>query len=162
MKRIGVFVDLSNLYFCIGKKYRGKKLDYKRYYDFIADLGTITVARAYGAAMGNEADRFITKLKAIGFDTHYKTPREFKDADEGRVRRKADWDVGIAVDIIKLADRLDTLVLGSADGDMAPVVAWCMDRGVKVIVIASTISDDLKNSSNEFIEIPESLLEGAK
>lgn len=162
MKRIGVFVDVSNLYFCIGKRYRGKKLDYKKYHSFVADLGEVTIARAYGAAMGNEADRFIAKLHAIGFETRYKTPREFKEADEGRVRRKADWDVGIAIDIVRTAPKLDTIVLGSADGDMEPIVSWCKELGIKVIVLASTISDDLKKTAYECIEIPESLLEGAR
>jgi len=157
MKRIGIFADVSNLYYCISKKYRGKKLDYRKYYEFVADIGEISQAIAYGAQIGNEAAGFIHALKAVGFQAKYKTPKQYND--ENRTRRKADWDVGITIDVVNMAPRLDVIVLGSADGDLAPLVHWCRQKGIDVIIIACGISRELKDMSNEFIEIPESLLE---
>ena len=40
-KRIGMFVDISNLYYCVGKKFPGRKLDYRKYKRFVEDLGEI-------------------------------------------------------------------------------------------------------------------------
>ena len=59
MKRIGVFVDVSNIYYCIGKKYEYRKLDYRKYLDFITDLGELVKVIAYGSQMSNEAAGFI-------------------------------------------------------------------------------------------------------
>jgi len=157
MKRIGIFADVSNLYYCIGKHYGGKKLDYKKYYDFIVELGEIKLATAYGAQIGNESANFIYCLKQIGFTPKYKCPKSYNNDKE--LKRKADWDVGIAIDIVNTVDRLDIIVLGSADGDLCPVVEWAQLKGVKVIILACGISRDLKNLVSEYIEIPETMLE---
>lgn len=156
-KRIGVFVDVSNLYYCIGKKYKERKLDYKKYWEFIKELGDIQQAIAYGAQINNEASNFIYCLKQIGFQAKYKTPKSY--SHQPNFKRKADWDVGLAIDIVNMIDRFDMIILGTADGDLTPAVEWAQQRGVDVVVFACGISRDLKNIARQFIEIPESLLE---
>lgn len=160
MNRIGVFVDVSNLYYCIKKKYNGRKLSYKKYLDYVKDLGTVVKATAYGCRINDEAKGFIFCLKETGFETKFKTVKTFS-RDTG-VQRKADWDVGIAIDIVRTIKEFDMIVLGTADGDLEPVVDWCMENAVDVIVVACGISRDLKKRATEFIEIPESLLEDKK
>jgi uncharacterized LabA/DUF88 family protein len=157
MKRIGVFVDVSNIYYCVGKKYEYRKLDYRKYLDFIRDFGELTKVIAYGSQLSNEAAGFIHCLEKTGFQTKFKTVKSFSSDDT--LKRKADWDVGIAMDIVSMIDRFDMIVLGSADGDLEPVVDWAIRRGVDVVVLACGISRDLKEQATKFIEIPESLLE---
>jgi len=160
MRKLGVFVDLSNLYFCVGKRYKGRKIDYRAYINYLKDIGTVELAYAYGTQRrANEAELFYKTLKEIGFYVKNKQVKEYLDADKGRSRSKADWDVGMAIDILSMSDRFNTLVLGSADGDLEPVVNWCVNKGICVIVMATGISGDLKDRANESIEIPESLLE---
>lgn len=159
MKRIGLFVDVSNLYYCIGKKFEKRKLDYRKYLEFVQDFGEIVQAIAYGSQINNEAQGFIHCLEKIGFTAKFKGVKSFENDSRTALRRKADWDVGIAIDIVNMVERLDMVILGSADGDLEPVVEWCMRRGVDVIILACGISRDLKNSSKQYIEIPESLLE---
>lgn len=159
-KRLGIFADVSNLYYCINKKYPNRKLDYRKYYKFIKDLGEVNVAIAYGAQLANQATGFIYVLKQIGFQTKFKTPKTYINEDIGlTVKRKADWDVGITMDIVQTIDRIDMIILGSGDGDMLAVVEWAISKGVDVVVIATGISKDLKEKATKFIEIPESLLE---
>ena len=43
MKNIGIFVDISDIYQSVGQKYPGKRVDYKRYYEFIEDLWKATL-----------------------------------------------------------------------------------------------------------------------
>ena len=161
MKRIGMFVDVSNLYYCVNKKFGKRKLDYRKYMQFVEDLGQIQKAIAYGAQMSNQARGFILCLKEIGFETKYKTPKTYHG--EGTdIKRKADWDVGIAMDMVNMIDRFDMIVLGSGDGDMLPVVEWATRQGVDVVILACTISRDLKDHATTCIEIPESLLETPK
>lgn len=157
-KRVGVFADVSNLYYSIAKKFDNSKLNYRAYMKFIKPLGTITRSIAYGAQREGEAQDFINYLKSVGFLIKYKAPKTYYN--EGQLRRKADWDVGIAVDMIDavLGDDVDLIVLASADGDMTPVVQWVQRRGVKCIVFGCGISHDLKTCASESIEIYEGLL----
>ena len=160
MKRIGIFVDVSNLYYCIGKKYEYRKLDYRKYLDFVTDFGELVKVIAYGSQLSNEAAGFIHCLEKTGFQTKFKTVKTFNSENE--LRRKADWDVGIAMDIVNMIDRFDMIILGTADGDLEPVVDWAIRRGVDVVILACGISRDLKEKATQFIEIPESLLEDKK
>jgi len=154
-KQIGFFADVSNLYYCINKKFNNKKLNYTKYMEFISDLGDIIVANAYGAQIDNEAVAFINHLKESGFAPKYKTPKTFND--KGKIRRKADWDVGIAVDVVDNIEDIDFIVLGTADSDFKPLVDWILDQDKEVIIFACNISKDLHKA--KCIEIPESLLE---
>ena len=160
MKRVGVFVDVSNIYYCVGKKYEYRKLSYQKYLDFIQDFGELTKVIAYGSQLSNEAAGFIHCLQKTGFQTKFKAVKSYSNDQE--LRRKADWDVGIAMDIVSMIDRFDMIVLGTADGDLEPVVDWAIRRGVDVIILACGISRDLKEKATQYIEIPESLLEDAK
>ncbi len=160
MKRIGVFVDVSNLYYCVGKKFLKRKLDYRKYLHFVADIGEVVKAVAYGSQVGEEAKGFIYCLNETGFQTKFKAVKSYHE--EAGLRRKADWDVGIAIDIVRMIERFDMVILGTADGDLEPIVDWCMDQGVDVLVLACGISKDLKDRATSFIEIPESLLEEKK
>jgi uncharacterized LabA/DUF88 family protein len=149
--RLGIFIDLSNLYYCVGKKYR-RKVDYRKYMAFLADLGTPTITRAYGAQIKTEACQFIEALHKAGIDHRYKKPRSFPNGT-----RKADWDIGICIDAIRTMDQWDTLVIGSADGDMLPLLEYIAEHGKKIIILASGIATELRSFVH--IEIPESLLE---
>ena len=160
-KRIGIFVDVSNLYYCVRNKYGKRKLDYRKLYDYIKDLGDITVANAYGAQMDSEAKPFISALRAIGYLPKYKQLKVYDNNDQGR-RFKANWDVGICIDIVTTLVNLDVIVLCSADGDFKPVVDYVMSQGKSVVIIASSISKDLRDNCTQAIEIPESLVEDSE
>lgn len=159
-RKIGLFVDISNVYYCVGKKYDGRKVNYYAYMEYVQSLGNITKAYAYGSQMGSEATKFIGRLEHIGFTARYKKPKTYHGPDE--FRRKADWDVGIAVDMISMINEYDTVLLASADGDMVPAVKFLIDRQKKVIVLACGISKDLRYAATDCIEIPESMLEKTK
>ena len=157
MKKIGFFVDVSNLYYCVAKHFRGRRLDYRHYYKFVQDFGEVVTAIAYGAEKGDEALKFKRVLRNIGFEPKYK---EVREVDHDRL--KADWDVGITIDIVLEEPDLDIIILGSADGALEPLVTWCIEQDKKVIIIACGISRDLKEVATEAIEIPESLVEPFK
>ena len=154
--RIGIFIDVSNLYYCVGKKFN-RKLDYKKYYTYVEQLGDIKQAIAYGAQLKNEARGFIHCLEEVGFTPKYKKPKIFHN--DGKVRHKADVDVDIAMDIVRKINSLDLIILGCADSDLAPVVDWSQECGVNVIVLATGIAHELRTAAYSSIEIPESFLE---
>lgn len=158
-KRIGIFMDVSNLYYSTINKFKGRKLNYRKYLDYIKDLGIIVQSIAYGAQLKDEAKSFISCLSNMGFEIKYKKPKTW--VNDGVIKRKADWDVGIAIDIVRLHQNFDLIVLGTADGDMAPVVKWLLEKGIKVIILGSGISTELMDLTR-CIEIPESFMEGVK
>jgi len=159
-KKIGVFVDVSNLYYCLRKKYSGKKLNYKKYWDYIASLGEISIANAYGAQINNQAEGFLRRLKQIGFTPKYQTPKSF--IGDGKITKKADHDVRITVDILEDSHDLDIIVIGSADSDFVPVVKKLKEQNKRVIIFACKISSDFENLGELCVEIPESFLEDKK
>lgn len=162
MKKVGVFIDVSNLYFCIDNKFKGRKVNYQVYLDYCRDLGDILQAIVYGAELNDEAIEFKFKLKEMGFITKFKEPKIYRNRT-GETKRKADWDVGIAMDIVDRIDQLDIIVLGTADGDLTPLVEWCIRKSKIVIIIASGISRELRECATKAVEIPESfLIEGVK
>lgn len=150
MKRVGIFVDVNDIYFHVSRQYRNRKLSYARYRNFVADFGEVIQAVAYGSQLSNEAAGFIRALKKANFQTKYKTAEKGYDAD---------WNVGITIDIVQMAPRLDIVVLGSCDNNLEPLVSWCVRQGISVYVIACNTGAALKASATECIEIPESLLE---
>jgi len=153
MKKMGLYVDVSNLYYCLFNNLHGK-LNYAELLAFIEPLGTLVLAKAYGAQVKNEADSFIAKLEKLGFETYYKEPKYYNAKHTG----KADWDVGIAVSIIEDLAQLDIVVLATADGDMTPLAEYVISQGKDIIVIGSNISQELQEACTTYIEIPSSFV----
>ena len=155
-KRVGVFVDVSNLYHCV-KNHLNGKLDYQKLLDLCKTFGELNPAIAYGAQFDRESERFKKMLQHVGFIPKYKTIKQYASSD-GTVKRKADHDVTIAVDVMAILPMLDILILGSGDGDLVPLVQHAISKGVEVIIIACGVSNDLKETANKTIEITEELL----
>jgi uncharacterized LabA/DUF88 family protein len=204
--KMGIFVDISNIYYCVGKRF-SRKVNYEKYLQVAVGENTVFRAYAYGAQYGTEANRFLDCLRGFGYTPRYKKPKEFDnpdykidleifDAAYERIRsiievagiepppldfdlqrmkesmeavkrvlrgkkdiRKADWDVGLAIDVVRIVDRVDQVVIGSADGDLAPLVEWVKEQGCRCIVFACNISRELRDVADEVIEIDDALLE---
>ena len=154
---IGVFVDTSDLYHKIRRKFEGGKLCYEDYYEKAMTFGEVQQAFAYGMQTENEADGFITCLKMTGFDVRFKRPQILKIGD--REIKRCEWGVKITVDIAKTITHLNTIVLGISNPDYIPLIHWVKDQGVRVIILASCIPRSLREVADEAIEIDENLLE---
>lgn len=168
MKKLLVVADISNIYYCTQKKF-GRKLDYSKFLDEIKDpefgVGKpyeIYRAIAYGSEMFNEATGFKNHLRKLGFEIKYKTPKIYPSEIAGRENRKADWDVGIAVDVIRILPSVDIVVFATADGDLAPCLEYVESVGKKNFVFGSGISSDLRSLADIWIEISEHHLESPR
>ncbi len=153
---IGIFVDISDIYHKVNRKFGGK-VDYFRYMDTVIDEDKVYRAYAYGSQRGKEAVGFITCLRKCGFEPKYKAPKIVVVGD--REIKHCDWGICIAVDIIHLIDKLDTIILGTSNPDFIPLIQLCQDRGKKVIVFACCVPVSLREAANEVIEINQSMLE---
>lgn len=157
-KRLGIYVDISNLYYTIEKTYK-KKIDYKKYLEFLADLGEVKFAIAYVSVLGTQSDGFLHALQELGFELRARVPKVY-NMPGGGIKRKCDHDVYMALDMVDRLSQMDLCVLGSADGDMTCAVDWLRVRNVPTVIFASGISAELAKSAKSAIEIPPSILIG--
>lgn len=154
--KIGLFVDVGNLYYCCGKKFH-KKVNYEKLLAKIKELGDVVRAVAYGSQKEQEAKGFISCLKFMGFEVKFKAP---KIATVGEKQlRLISWNVDIALDIIKSLDRYDKVVICSADANLAPLVAYIRERGLQCTIVAIGVSKELKITATNFIELEEGIAE---
>lgn len=152
-RRIGLFVDISELYNNISRTFNQYKLDYEKYYEYVADLGTIQSAIAYGSQKYNEAEGFRYCLTQIGFETKYKRPKLKPPGT-----RRVNWNVEMTLDIVDRIERFDCLIIGSSDKELLPLVEWAKMKGLTVIILACDVGKSLNKTASRVIEIPHTLL----
>jgi len=142
-QRVGIFIDTQNLYHSAKNLYHAKVNFKQVMQDAVAGRALIR-AVAYVITTESEDEKsFFEALEKLGIETKTKDLQIFFGG-----AKKADWDVGIAVDAIKLAPKLDTIVLISGDGDFIPLVEYLRtNEGCQIEVMAFG-----KSSSSKLIE----------
>ncbi len=97
-----------------------------------------------------DEEKFFKALQEQGFKTKSKKLQIFAGG-----HKKADWDVGISIDAIKMSKQLDVVVLVTGDGDFIPLVEYLQYHGVLVEVIAfeKTTSSKLIEKVDDFIDL---------
>lgn len=127
-QRVGVFVDVQNLYYSARAMYESN-VHFGRVLE--AAVKGRQLIRAFAYVIKSEAPKeqgFFEALEKAGFEVCSKDIQVFTDG-----QKKGDWDVGIAVDAIKTADRLDTIVIASGDGDFVPLINYLKEnKGCRV------------------------------
>ena len=147
MEKVAVFVDGANLYHSIKSYYKGV-LDYGVLLD--AAVGGRKLLRAtFYIVEKQEADdsgasgarSFVYNLNKFGYKVRSKplVVHESLSAEGERVvSHKGDWDMGIVVDMMRLADHTDAYVLVSGDGDYVEAVEYLQsEKGLRVEVISA-------------------------
>ena len=154
-QRIGVFVDVQNLFYS-AKTLHNAKIDFKKLLDKAVGPRILTRAVAYIVQKaGINQTAFIEALRRSGFEVKSK---DLKIRADGTA--KGDWDMGIAIDGIAIARKLDTIVLVSGDGDFVPLVEMLKAEGCRVEVISfrRSTASELIHAANLYTEIDEKLL----
>ena len=112
MKKIGVFVDVQNIYYTTRDAFC-RQFNYRELWRRISEEGEIVVANAYAIQRNNDKQiRFQQALMHLGFTVKLKPYIQRRDGSA-----KGDWDVGITIDALDAMDKIDELVLLSGDGD---------------------------------------------
>lgn len=181
-QRVGVFIDIQNLYHSAKNLYNAR-VNYKELLRHLLAGRKLIRAIAYvvksegivegvGSAqptvqrteerrergLSTEAS-FFEALKQAGLELRSKDLQVYPGG-----MKKADWDVGMAVDSIRMATGLDTIILVTGDGDFIPLVdylRWGLGREVEVAAFSRTASGKLKEVADRFVaieEVPRSLI----
>jgi uncharacterized LabA/DUF88 family protein len=161
-QRVGVFIDTQNLYHSARNLYQARVNFGAVLKDAVAGRKLVrAVAYVITTEAGDEKN-FFEALSKLGIETKTKDLQIFAGG-----AKKADWDVGLAVDAIKMSPRLDSVVIISGDGDFIPLVEYLQTIGVQVEVVSfgKSTSGKLREAVDDFVDLslnPRKYLIGTK
>ena len=151
-QRVAILIDVQNFY------HSAKNL-YKRRVNFKEVLREAVAGRQLIRAFAyvvrtetGEEKTFFEALEKLGVEMRVKDLQIFYGG-----AKKADWDVGIAIDAVRLSKMVDVIVLMSGDGDFIPLIDYLKNQGVQgeVMAFGKSASSRVKESADEFVDLSE-------
>jgi uncharacterized LabA/DUF88 family protein len=149
-QRVGVFIDVQNMYYS-AKNLFHSKVNFGNIVKEAAAGRKLIRAIAYVVSTESKEEQpFFDALYNLGIETKERPLQIFYGGE-----KKADWDVGITVDAIRLSPSLDTIVLVSGDGDYLPLVEYLQNQGkqVEVMAFGNTSSSRLREEADDFTDL---------
>ncbi len=151
-QRVGIFIDVQNLYHSARNIYHGR-VNYAELIKNLVDGRELIRSIAYvvksDTAVGEAS--FFEALEKAGLELRMKDLQMWADGT-----KKADWDVGMAVDAIRMAESLDAIILVTGDGDFIPLVEylkWGKGTFVEVAAFGKSASSKLQEVADKFTNI---------
>ena len=151
-QRVGVLIDVQNLYHSAKNLYQAR-VNFREILKLAVGQRNLIRAFAYVVrTKTGEEKPFFDALTKLGIEMRIRDLQEFYGG-----LKKADWDVGISIDAVKIAPNIDAIVLASGDGDFIQLVEYLKNQGKRVEVIAfgRSASARLKEVADEFIDLEE-------
>ncbi|MBI5392613.1 NYN domain-containing protein [Candidatus Woesearchaeota archaeon] len=161
-QKVLVLFDVQNLYYSAKHLYN-TKVNFKAILDKAVSGRKLIRAIAYVITTENKEETvFHEALESIGIEVKAKEIQIFYGG-----AKKGDWDIGIAMDAVRIASKVDTVVVVSGDGDFKDLLAYLKSHGCRTEVIAfgKTASRFIKDEADDFIDLeksPEHFLFGMK
>ncbi|MEH6485783.1 MULTISPECIES: NYN domain-containing protein [Pseudomonas] len=156
MKKIAVFADVQNLYYTVRQAY-GCHFNYAALWAQVSQRGEIVEAYAYAIDRGDpKQQQFQQILRNLGFTVKLKP---FIQRSDGSA--KGDWDVGITIDIMDAAPRVDEIVLASGDGDFDMLLDKVRSRdGVEAVAygVPGMTAQSLVRAASVYVPVEGQLL----
>lgn len=156
-ERIGVYVDIQNVYYGAKDNFK-RKIDFKKLTESIVRGRKLVTANAYLVHADNDNSSFVNFMKQTGYNI---ISKDLKKRSDGSA--KGNLDIEMTIDIMLAKDKLDTVVLVSGDGDFVALVELLKSQNIQVEVysfsnIRNVTSQELKNVASKFFEIDETYL----
>jgi uncharacterized LabA/DUF88 family protein len=149
-QRVAVFIDTQNMYHS-AKHVFNSKVSFSALVEAVVGSRMISRAIAYVAkSKGGDESAFFEALLASGIELKIKDVQEFASG-----AKKADWDVGMAVDAISISSKVDVIVLATGDGDFVPLVEYLKAHGVicEVAAFAESTNARLREVADAFTDL---------
>jgi uncharacterized LabA/DUF88 family protein len=149
-QKVGIFIDTQNLYHSARSLFNAN-VNYKSLVESAVLGRRLIRAFAYVIkAESNDESKFFEALAEMGIELKIKDLQVFYNGE-----KKADWDVGIAMDIVRMSEKLDAVVLVSGDGDFTEVLKYVRSRGLRAEVMAfrKTTSSKLLEETDSFTDL---------
>ena len=152
-QRVGIFIDTQNLYHSAKNLYKTKVNFGQVVKEALAGRQLIRAMAYVVTTESGEEKGFFEALAKLGIETKTKDLQIFYGG-----AKKADWDVGMAIDAVAMAPKLDALILATGDGDFVPLVEYLqLTQGcqVEVISFGKSTSGKLREAADDFIDMCE-------
>lgn len=150
-QRVGVFIDVQNLYYSARNLFQCK-VDFGNVVsDALSDRQLIRAIAYVVRTESEEEQSFFEALYNLGIETREKDLQVYNGGN-----KKADWDVGLTIDAVRLASTLDAIVIASGDGDYIQLVEYLQKSTGKQVEIASfgsSTSSALIQQADGFIDL---------
>src|SRR3990167_11499286 len=150
-QRVGVFIDVQNLYYSAKNLY-GRKVNFGNIVKAAVLNRQLIRAIAYVVRTESKEEMpFFDALYNLGIEKREKDLQIFYSG-----MKKADWDVGLTVDAIRLAPSLDAVILVSGDGDYVPLIEYLQKstgKQVEVVSFRETTSSRLIEATDDFLDL---------
>lgn len=150
-QRVAVFIDVQNMYYSARNLFNAKVNFGNIVREAVAGRNLVRAIAYVVSTKTGEEKPFFEALEKAGIQTKEKELQEFFGG-----AKKADWDVGIAVDMIKLASKVDAIVLVSGDGDFQSVTEYISNTHgclVEVMAFGETMSSKLREAVDDFTDL---------
>lgn len=151
-QRVGVFIDTQNMYYSARYLFK-RKVNFKNIVEDATAGRKLIRATAYVVRTKTAEEKpFFDALQKAGIELRQKDLMEYFSG-----QKKADWDVGLAIDVVRMLDMLDVVVLVSGDGDFIPLAEFAQSRGrtVEVMAFGETTSSALVAVVDDYINFSE-------
>jgi uncharacterized LabA/DUF88 family protein len=152
-QRVGVFIDTQNIYHSAKNLYHSKVNFGQIVKDTVGDRSLIRAMAYVITTEAGDEKAFFEALTKMGIETKTKDLQIF-----GSGAKKADWDVGMAIDAVKMAPKLDSVILVTGDGDFVPLVEYLqVNEGcqVEVVSFGKSSSSKLREVVDDFFDLDE-------
>jgi uncharacterized LabA/DUF88 family protein len=152
-QRVGIFIDTQNLYHSAKNLYKSKVNFGNVVKEALAGRQLIRAVAYVIRTEGDEEKGFFEALNKLGIETKVKDIRVFAGG-----AKKADWDLGMAIDAIAMSEKLDAVVLATGDGDFVPLVEYLkytQGTQVEAIAFGKSAATSLREAVDDFIDLCE-------
>lgn len=150
-QRVGIFIDTQNLYHSAKNLY-GAKVNFGQVVkDALAGRLLIKATAYVITTESGDEKSFFQALEKMGITTKTKNLQIFAGG-----AKKADWDVGMAIDAVAAGSKLDAVVLVTGDGDFIPLVQYLRtthDCQMEVVSFRKSTSAKLIEAADDFIDL---------
>lgn len=151
-QRVAIFIDAQNLYHSAKNLYKAKVNFGAVVKEALAGRTLVRSVAYVITTESGEEQGFFDALTKLGIETKTKDLQIFYGG-----AKKADWDVGMAVDAIKMAPKVDAVILATGDGDFIPLAEYLKMNGCQVEVVAfgKSSSSKLRETVDDFVDMDE-------
>jgi uncharacterized LabA/DUF88 family protein len=150
-QRVGIFIDTQNIYHSAKNLYHSKA-NFGAIIKEVLDGRTLVRAIAYVATTETgEEKNFFEALSKVGIETRTKPLQIFAGG-----AKKANWDIDLAMDAVKLASKLDTIIIVSGDGDFVSLIEYLQNTHgtqVEVVAFGKSASAKLIEATDDFFDL---------
>ncbi len=150
-QRVGIFIDTQNIYHS-AKNIHHAKANFGAIVKDALDGRVLVRAIAYVASTeSGDEGAFFDALSKVGIETRTKPLQIFAGG-----AKKANWDIDMAMDAVKLAPKLDSIILVTGDGDFVSLVEYLQNTHgmqVEVVSFAKSSSSKLIEACDDFLDL---------